>query len=159
MESLLTLFLMFLAVLTGLLTYMFVPKMSVVTLATAAYIVLVIAIWWHWTQFSIDYRLSTWQEMLRSYASYVIVLVVILLSYAFYVFSWNGGTLQGLAQQAASSVREAGRKATTQLSASVSRAANVASNTLFSEVVPGANAPGANAPRANAPKINIPVAE
>jgi len=139
MESLLTAFLLFLAALTALLTYMFVPKLPVVALATAAAVVLAVGIWWHWTQFSIDYRLSTWQEALRNYASYVMVLVVILLSYAFYVFSWNGGTLQGLATQAASSAREAGRRATTRLAASVSRAANAASNILLSEVPP---APG-----------------
>jgi hypothetical protein len=136
MESLLTAFLLFLAALTALLTYMFVPKLPVIALSTAAAVVLAIGIWWHWSQFSIDYRLSTWQEALRNYASYVMVLVVILLSYAFYVFSWNGGTLQGLASQAASSVRDAGRRATARLATSVSRAANAASNTLFSEVTP-----------------------
>lgn len=136
MESLLTAFLLFLAALTALLTYMFVPKLPIIALSTAAAVALAIGVWWHWTQFSIDYRLSTWQEALRNYASYVMVLVVILLSYAFYVFSWNGGTLQGLASQAASSVRDAGRRATTRLASSVSRAANAASNTLFSEVTP-----------------------
>jgi len=136
MESLLSAFLLFLAALTALLTYMFVPKMSVIALATAAAVALAIGVWWHWTQFSIDYRLSTWQETLRNYASYVIVLVVILLSYGFYVFSWNGGTLQGLAQSAASSVRNAGRQATARLTSSVSRAASAANETLFAEVTP-----------------------
>ena len=136
MESLLSAFLLFLAALTALLTYMYVPKMSVTALATAAAVVLALGIWWHWTQFSIDYRMSTWQESLRNYASYVIVLVVILLSYGFYVFSWNGGTLQGLAQSATASVREAGRKATARLASSVSRAASAANETLFAEVTP-----------------------
>jgi len=136
MESLLSAFLLFLAALTALLTYMYVPKMSVTALATAAAVVLALGIWWHWTQFSIDYRMSTWQESLRNYASYVIVLVVILLSYGFYVFSWNGGTLQGLAQSATASVREAGRKATARLASSVSRAASTANETLFAEVTP-----------------------
>jgi hypothetical protein len=136
MESLLSAFLLFLAALTALLTYMFVPKMPVTALATAAAVVLALGIWWHWTQFSIDYRMSTWQESLRNYASYVIVLVVILLSYGFYVFSWNGGTLQGLAQSATASVREAGRKATARLASSVNRAASAANETLFADVTP-----------------------
>jgi len=140
MESLITAFLLFLAALTALLTYMFVPKLPLVALATAASVALAIGIWWHWTQFSVDYRLSTWQEALRNYASYVMVLVVILISYAFYVFTWNGGTLQGLAQSAASSVRDVGKKTASRVASSVSRAANVATNTLFSEVTPG-NAP------------------
>lgn len=137
MESLLTVFLLFLAALTALLTYMFVPKLPPVALATAAAVTLAIGIWWHWTQFSVDYRLSTWQESLRNYASYVMVLVVILLSYGFYVFSWNGGTLQGLASQAAASARNAGRRATERLAASVNRAASVANDVVFSEVTPG----------------------
>jgi len=136
MESLLSAFLLFLAGLTALLTYMFIPKMSITALYIGAVVALAIGIWWHWTQFSIDYRMSTWQETLRNYASYVIVLVVILLSYAFYVFSWNGGTLQGLAQSATASVRDAGRKATARLASSVSRAATAANETLFAEVTP-----------------------
>ena len=136
MESLLSAFLLFLAALTALLTYMFVPKMSITALYIGAVVALAIGIWWHWTQFSIDYRMSTWQETLRNYASYVIVLVVILLSYGFYVFSWNGGTLQGLAQSATASVREAGRKATARLASSVGRAASAANETLFAEVTP-----------------------
>lgn len=136
MESLLSAFLLFLAALTALLTYMYVPKMSVTALATAAAVVLALGVWWHWTQFSIEYRMSTWQETLRNYASYVIVLVVILLSYGFYVFSWNGGTLQGLAQSAVASVRESGRKATARLASSVTRAASAANETLFADVAP-----------------------
>jgi hypothetical protein len=97
METLFTTFLLFLAAIVALLTYLIVPTMPAVVLMSAAAIGLAAGVWWHWTQFAIDYRTSTWQEQLRNYASYALLLVVILLSYAFYVFAWSGSSLQSLA--------------------------------------------------------------
>jgi hypothetical protein len=128
MQSVLTTFLLFLAAIVALLTYLIVPSMSIMTLTTAAAVALAIGVWWHWTQFGVDYRTATWPEQLRSYASYVIVLVVILLSYGFYVFAWSGSSLQDLASSAGSAARNAGRAATQQIASTATRA----SNTLFS---------------------------
>jgi len=135
MDSLLSIFLLFIAAITALLTYMVIPFIPVVTLVSAASIVLAAGIWWHWTQFSTDYRTSTWQEQLRNYASYVILLVVILCSYAFYVFAWSGSSLQDYAARAGSAVRNVGRKATSQIIGSTTRAVSAASDTLFSEAI------------------------
>ena len=129
MQSILTTFLLFLAAIVALLTYLIVPSMSIATLTTAAAVALAIGVWWHWTQFGVDYRTATWPEQLRSYASYVIVLVVILLSYGFYIFAWSGSSLQDLAAKTGSAVRNVGRAATQQIASSASRA----SNTLFSD--------------------------
>ena len=89
MDSLLSIFLLFIAGITALLTYLVVPYVPVVALVSAAAIVLAAGIWWHWTQFAIDYRASTWQEQLRNNASYAMVAVVILFSYAFYAIMLN----------------------------------------------------------------------
>ena len=140
MDSLLSIFLLFIAGITALLTYMVVPFVPVVTLVTAAAIALAAGVWWHWTQFSVDYRTSTWQEQLRNYASYVILLVVILLSYGFYVFAWSGSSIQDYAARAGTAVRNVGRKATSQVIGSTTRALSSASDTLFSEAT---NAPPA----------------
>jgi hypothetical protein len=134
MDSLLTAFLLFIAAIVALLTYLIVPYIPAVALGAAAAIALAIGIWWHWTQFSIDYRTSTWQEQLRNYASYVILLVVILLSYAFYVFGWAG--ISGYVAQAKTSVVAATRRATTQLSSGLSQA---------SSAIGGLTAPMSNA--------------
>ena len=128
MQSVLTTFLLFLAAIVALLTYLVVPSMSIMTLTTAAAVALAIGVWWHWTQFAVDYRTATWPEQLRSYASYVIVLVVILLSYGFYVFAWSGSSLQDLAASAGTAARNAGRTATQKIASTASRA----SNTMFS---------------------------
>jgi hypothetical protein len=125
MDSLLTAFLLFIAAIVALLTYLIVPYIPAVALASAAAIALAIGVWWHWTQFSIDYRTSTWQEQLRNYASYVILVVVILLSYAFYVFGWGG--ISGYVAQAQASVTSATRRATSQLSSGLSRASSAVS--------------------------------
>ena len=136
METLMTTFLLFLAAIVALLTYLIVPRVPVATLMSVAAVGLAIGVWWHWTQFSVDYRLSTWQEQLRNYGSIVMVLVVILLSYAFYVFAWSGSSLQDYASRAGSAVRNMGRRTMNRVSANVSRATSATSSALFSEAEP-----------------------
>lgn len=125
MDSLLTAFLLFIAAIVALMTYMIVPYIPAVALGAAAAIALAIGVWWHWTQFSIDYRTSTWQEQLRNYASYVILVVVILLSYTFYVFGWGG--ISGYVTQARNNVIAATRRATSQISSGLTRAGSAVS--------------------------------
>jgi hypothetical protein len=79
---------MFLVAIMGLLTFLIVPHMPVMTLVTICSVLLAVGIWWHWSQFSTEYRTSTWQAKLRDYASYVIVAVVILAVYVFYAYGW-----------------------------------------------------------------------
>ena len=131
-----TTFLLFLAAIVALLTYLIVPRVPVATLMSVAAVGLAIGVWWHWTQFAVDYRTSTWQEQLRYYASYALVLVVILLSYAFYVFAWSGSSLQDYAASAASAVRNVGRRTMNRVSSNVSRATTATSSALFSEAEP-----------------------
>jgi hypothetical protein len=141
MESLLNLFLLFVAATTAMITYLLMPHIPVVVLTTAAAIVLAAGLWWHWTQFSVDYRTSTWQEQLRNFATYAIVLVVILVSYGFYIFAWKGESVASTQNSILSSVSQATRalsSATASASASVSA--------LFSEPAPvAAQAPVAAA--------------
>jgi len=108
MESIFTLFLLFVAALTAIITYMVLPYAPVVTLIIAASLALAGGLWWHWTQFSVEYRLSTWQQNLRNYGSYVLVLMAILISYAFYVFVWvtNGGSFDSAIASARASISD-----------------------------------------------------
>jgi hypothetical protein len=138
METLMTTFLLFLAAIVALLTYLIVPRVPVATLMSVAAVGLAVGVWWHWTQFAVDYRTSTWQEQLRYYASYVLVLAVILLSYAFYVFALSGSSLQDYASRAESAVRNVGRRTMNRVSSNVSRATSATSSALFSEDVPEA---------------------
>ncbi|NDE15287.1 hypothetical protein EBZ80_10195 [bacterium] len=116
MDSLLTTFLLFIAAISALLTYLIIPRLPVVALSGAAAVALAAGVWYHWTQFSVEYRTSTWQEQLRNYASYVMVLVVILVSYAFYVLGWSG--VSEYAESAATAVRNVSAKAQNLVSAS-----------------------------------------
>lgn len=92
MDSVITTFLLFIAAIVALLSYLIIPRVPVVALVSGAAIALAAGVWWHWTQFSVDYRLSTWQEQLRNYGSFIMVLLVILLSYGFYAVGFTGGT-------------------------------------------------------------------
>ncbi len=138
MESLFTTFLIFLAAITALLTYLLIPRIPVVTLAMAASVALAGGIWWHWTQFAVDYRTSTWQEQLRSYASWALLLVIILLSYAFYVFGWNTGKVQEYVQEPEVATRNIARTASSFMN-SASRAVTAATNSFREGAVAAAN--------------------
>jgi hypothetical protein len=129
MESLFTTFLIFLAAITALLTYLVIPRVPVVTLAMAASVALAGGIWWHWTQFAVDYRTSTWQEQLRAYASWALLLVIILLSYAFYVFGWQTGKVQEYIKDPGAATRNITRSANSFMN-STSRAVTAATNTF-----------------------------
>jgi len=123
--------LLFIAAITALLTYMFVPYMPVMVLVSSAAIALAAGVWWHWTQFSIEYRTSTWQEQLRNYASYAMVLLAILLSYFFYTFAYNGSSLQQYAVTAGDNLRTAATRVSSQVSSGVSRAVSSTSSALL----------------------------
>lgn len=106
MDSLFSILLLLVAAIVAMLTYMYVQSIPVIALTSASAIALAAGVWWHWTQFSGDYTTSTWQQILRNYASYVMVLVVILLSYGFYVMAYSGSSLQGYASSAVNSIRD-----------------------------------------------------
>lgn len=138
MENLFGTFLLLLSAIVGILTYLVIPYIPVVVLAAGAAAALAVGVWWHWTQFSTDYRTSTWQEQLRSYASYVIVLVVILLSYGFYSLTQSPGGVNAVV----ASARNTGRRATSQIMDMGSRASTATMN-FFAEPSPS---PAATSP-------------
>lgn len=132
MDSILTMFYIFIAVLTALLMYLVLPYIPLSVLTIGASVALAVGVWWHWKQFSVEYRLSTWQEMLRNYASYALLLLAILLSYGFYVFVWtsNGGNVEAAFNQMKNSVVNAGRLASERASQSLSAVGTALSSNL-----------------------------
>jgi hypothetical protein len=139
MDSLFSVFLLFIAAITSLITYMVVPYLPVVTLTMAAAVALAAGVWWHWTQFSVDYRTSTWQEQLQYYASYAMVLVVILLSYAFYVFAYSGSSLQEYAARGVAASRNVGRRTVSTVIGTTTRALSSTQNALLGEATVAPN--------------------
>lgn len=133
MESFLNTFLLFIAAIVALLTYLLLPKVPVTALMAGAAILLAAGVWWHASQFGVDYRNSTWQEQLRSYASYALLLVVILLSYFFYVFGWKDSSFSEMASRAQNAVRNVARRTTSQVIGTASRGLSAASSALLSE--------------------------
>jgi hypothetical protein len=139
MDSLFSILLLLVAAIVAMLTYMYVQSIPVIALTSASAIALAAGVWWHWTEFAIEYRTSTWQEQLRSYASYALLLVVILLSYAFYVFGWKNSSLSELATRAATTVRATGRNAAQKIISGTTRTLSSASNVLLKEDSPTMN--------------------
>jgi hypothetical protein len=130
MEPIFSLFFLFIAVISALLTYLVMPYIPIMVLIIAAGVALAGGLWWHWTQFATEYRLSTWQEVLRNYASYALLLLAILLSYGFYTFVWvsNGGSITAAISQVRGKFSEGVQRATSQASRSLSSAASALSS-------------------------------
>lgn len=129
MEGLASLFMLFVVAIIGLLTYAIVPFAPTTVLMLLATAGLAGGLWWHWTQFSTDYRTSTWQEQLRNYAAYVMVGVVIVASYTFYVFGWGG--VSGYVSGAIEDVRSATAGAVSKVTSNISGAASATGTALF----------------------------
>lgn len=136
MDSLLSVFLMFLVAIMGLLTFLIVPHMPVMTLVTVCSVLLAVGIWWHWSQFSTEYRTSTWQAKLRDYASYVIVAVVILAVYVFYAYGWTGSSLQAYIRTTTANAISSAQNAARRASARTQRSIASATNALIGEAGP-----------------------
>jgi len=140
MDSLLATMLLFVMAITALLTFLVMPIVPTTALVMGASILLAVGVWWHWKQFGVEYRTSTWQEQLRNYAGYVVILVVILLTYAFYVLGYSGSQLQTMTVRAQTAIQEAGRKASEKIVGSTSRTLSSLSDALFSEATPSETA-------------------
>jgi predicted PurR-regulated permease PerM len=152
MEGLVNTFLLLLMVLVGLLAFMLIPQIPVSVLTIVASILLAAGVWWHYTQFAVDYRMSTWQEQLRNYASYTILLVVILLSYAFYVFGWSSG---GGSTNIAKAVTKAQNSVVSQIS-NITRNLSANSPNFFVEpAAPAAAAAPEEAEEPASPATNL----
>ena len=123
MDSLLSILLLLVAAIVAMLTYMYVQAIPVIALTSASAIALAAGVWWHWTQFSGDYTTSTWQQILRNYASYVMVLVVILLSYGFYVMAYSGSTLQSYVSSTANTIRNTAYTVSSTIASGTSKVA------------------------------------
>jgi len=126
MEDLASFFMLFVVAIVGLLTYVVIPFTPTSALMLLAAAGLAGGIWWHWTQFSTDYRTSTWQEQLRNYASYVMVAVVIAASYTFYVFGWGG--VSSYVTDTVESVRDATVGTISDVASNIGEAASATGN-------------------------------
>jgi len=160
MDTLYTTFLLIIAAISAILTYAILPRIPVVLLASASAVALAGGVWWHLTQFSWEYRTSTWQEQLRNYAGFVMVFAVIVISYGFYaVFSTSA--MAPATKSAMSLITQATAQATESVSALQETMFGIDEDEGYDDVVGAANElPPVNArPRnmkLNAPKMNAP---
>lgn len=73
------------------LAYFVMPSIAAPTLITGSAIMLVAALYMHYSQFGrTEYEQSTWQYNLRKYSSYVMVGAILLGAYGFYAMNQQG---------------------------------------------------------------------
>jgi signal transduction histidine kinase len=76
----------------ALLVFLVLPRFGAPALAVLSIILLVYGVWSHMTLFYSEYRYSTFQERIKSYASFVLLglLILGLLMYMMYLFGTQG---------------------------------------------------------------------
>lgn len=108
--------LLVIAALTAGLSYILLPRAPAAAIVLCAAVALVVGVWWHWTQFSEEYRQSTWQYQLRNYAGFAMVLTVIVCAFGFYAMMANDTGIQRAAASSQSVLMSAGSSALNSLS-------------------------------------------
>ena len=135
-------FLLFIAGLTALVSYIFLPHIPAAALTLCAAVALVAGVWWHWTQFSEEYKHSTWQDQLRNYSGFVMVMVVLFCSYGFYAFASKDAVVQNVAAKSQNVMITAGAGALSALSDGfnvMTQNANALFSPVANAVMPGLN--------------------
>lgn len=68
--------------------FFIIPKFAPATLMMTSAIVLVIAIYMHWSQFGVSqYERATWTNNIKDYGAYIILGIVLLGAYGFYAMN------------------------------------------------------------------------
>lgn len=126
-------FLLFVALMSSLLTYAIIPRLPIIALISAASIVLAAGVWWHWMQFAVDYKNNTWMEQLRNYSPYVLVFFVILFSYGYYTLAFTSTASEPSEPSIASSVIEQSQEIGSQIMSAPSAVLETLGNLLDDE--------------------------
>jgi len=108
--------LLVIAVLTAGLSYILLPRVPAAALVLCAAVALVVGVWWHWTQFSEEYRQSTWQYQLRNYAGFAMVLTVLVCAFGFYAMMAKDTAIQRAASNSQNALLSVGASALNSLS-------------------------------------------
>ena len=82
------------ALLAGIAIVMIVlPGFAVTALITGSVIMVALASYIHWHKFGVmEYERATWMDNLRKYASYVIILLILVGAYGFYALNASAST-------------------------------------------------------------------
>lgn len=73
------------------IVFAIIPKLSPMIIAILSIVLLTVATYHHFTLFSSEYRLSTWQDILKTYAPGVFIIVLIIFI-IFSIIGFFGGT-------------------------------------------------------------------
>jgi hypothetical protein len=102
------------------IAFFVIPKLAPTMLFSGSAVVLVLAVYLHYSKFGkMEYDQSTWQNNFRTYAKYILLLIVLGAAYMMYAqnygtasISWpkSGGGLDSVVRTATSRINELLRK-------------------------------------------------
>jgi predicted PurR-regulated permease PerM len=75
------------------ISFAIIPRFTPLMIAIVSIIVLVIAVWQHYSMFRDDYRLSTWQESFKVYAPAMMIVAMILFIIYFILSVFTNGAV------------------------------------------------------------------
>jgi hypothetical protein len=140
-------------VLVAFFIFLILPRMGPMVLAVASLIALVAAGIHHYTFFSSEYALSTWQYGLASYAPFLVLGLAILFIISALLFVFGGGS--SVAEAIATPMEQIQEAVVNSVNAMPS--ANTATNPLTAAINTGLNAIGiGNSGNARAPNARPP---
>jgi hypothetical protein len=64
--------------LTIVLCFLILPRFTPLVIAILSIVVLVLAVWQHYTMFKDEYRFSTWQDTFKAYSPAIMIIAIIL---------------------------------------------------------------------------------
>jgi hypothetical protein len=138
----------------GLIVFLVLPRLGAPVLAALSVILLVYGVYNHIQLFSSEYRLSTWQDRLKEYASFIIIgaLILGILLYLGFLYATQGASALPASNVPVANATEIVNNANDAINAVTNTVANAAAavtNTASSAVTGVTNALGITNKRYN----------
>jgi len=109
------------------------PSLGPLTLAVVSMVLLTLGVYQHWTQFGVEYRMSTWQLGSLAYAPYLmvgglLVAIIIYLGYLLPVSSSSSNSTASIIPMPTVANMPSANTSTNPITAGINRAINTVTN-------------------------------
>jgi hypothetical protein len=116
----------------ALIVFLVLPRLGAPVLAALSIVLLVYGVYNHIQLFSAEYRYSTWQDQLKTYAPFVLIggLILAVLLYLGFIFKTEGAAALPASSVPVPNAAEVVNSANTAVNAAVNTVANTVTNAV-----------------------------
>lgn len=141
---------LFLIILALFFIFYFVPSMTPYAMVLFAIVMLVLATYNHWSLFSDEYRIQTWADTAKSFAPYIMIGLVVLMSGGYILFLVSRGRGTTLPSPGATPPPETATNMITEaMNNAIQGVANIGANTPSKALISANPSLKQNAPSGN----------